>query len=154
MGVAGWSQSAYHTDVVRAWRVDSSAERFTPVATDGVRCRNPYWTSPAPAVPAEHIANALSFTAPPGRARLYVYQAIGRGTEPLATFTLALNGDVVARTAAGTFVTLDVPPGRHRFSARHRDERTLDVDAHAGGEQLAEEPPGQPVGHHVVADPR
>ena len=65
--------------------------------------------------PQELTVTALTFTPSPGKARIYVYRPsrlIGSG----ARLKIAIDSQVVGKTASGTFLMVEVDPGSHRIT--------------------------------------
>jgi hypothetical protein len=58
---------------------------------------------------------ALTFTPSPGKARIYVYRP-SRFVGSAARLTVAIDSQVVGKTASGTFLMVEVDPGPHRIS--------------------------------------
>lgn len=65
--------------------------------------------------PPELGVSALTFTPSAGKARIYVYrpsQTFGSG----ARLKVAIDSQVVGKTASGSFLMVEVDPGPHRIS--------------------------------------
>jgi hypothetical protein len=65
--------------------------------------------------PPELGVTALTFTPSPGKARLYIYRPsrfVGSG----ARLKVAVDSQLVGKTASGTFLMVEVDPGSHRIS--------------------------------------
>jgi len=70
----------------------------------------------AASAPPELAVTALTFTPDSGKARIYVFRP-DRLFGSTAYLPVAVDRLVVGKTSAGTFVMLDIEPGRHRVSS-------------------------------------
>jgi hypothetical protein len=66
--------------------------------------------------PPELAVTALDFTPAPGMSRIYVYRP-SRFFGTAALITIAVDSLIVGKVSSGTFLMLDVEPGRHRVSS-------------------------------------
>ncbi len=69
-----------------------------------------------PSAPPELQVVALSFTPTPGKARIYVYRAGGMFGSA-SRLSVAIDSQIVGRTAPDTYLMVDLEPGLHRVSA-------------------------------------
>ena len=69
-----------------------------------------------PTAPPELQAVALTFKPSPGMARIYVYRA-GSAFGGASKLSVAIDSETVGRTAAGTFLMVELAPGPHRVSS-------------------------------------
>lgn len=82
---------------------------------------------------AEQLQEAKSLTAPPGRARLYVFPLVDRvrtlGTtsddEMYVETTILVTDTAVATVHKGTFVVLDIPPGSYKVTYFSDDPKPI-----------------------------
>src|SRR5713101_7037797 len=68
-----------------------------------------------PTAPPELQAVALTFKPAPGMSRIYVYRA-GSGFGGASKLSVAIDSQIVGRTAAGTYLILDLPAAPDRES--------------------------------------
>jgi hypothetical protein len=81
--------------------------------------------------PPELTVAALTFTPSPGKARLYVYRP-SRVFGSVARLKVAIDSQVVGKTASGTFLMVEVEPGSHRISGvTSESEQGVDIEASA-----------------------
>lgn len=66
--------------------------------------------------PPELAVTALNFTPAPGMARIYVYRP-SRLFGTAALIPIAVDSQIVGKVSSGTFLMLEVEPGRHRVSS-------------------------------------
>lgn len=84
-----------------------------------------------PSAPPELQAVALTFKPSPGTARIYVYRP-GGAFAGAAKLSVAIDSQVVGRTAAGTYMMVEVPPGHHRVSSpTGENESSVSLDTAA-----------------------
>jgi len=69
-----------------------------------------------PTAPPELQAVALTFTPSPGMARIYVYRASG-AFGGASRLSVAIDSQIVGRTAAGRYLMIELQPGHHRVSS-------------------------------------
>ena len=69
-----------------------------------------------PTAPPELWAVALTFKPAPGMSRIYVYRA-GSGFGGASKLSVAIDSQIVGRTAAGTYLMVELAPGPHRVSS-------------------------------------
>src|SRR5713226_7071142 len=69
-----------------------------------------------PTAPPELQAVALTFRPSPGTARIYVYRA-GSAFGGASKLSVAIDSQIVGRTAAGTYLMVELAPGPHRVSS-------------------------------------
>lgn len=125
------SEMPFHTEIEHSWEVDSATHRIVPVPMDGVRCRNPAWTTPLHLADFREEAAALTFRPSPGRARIYVYEQERWWQARTAHYDISLDGKPVGRTSHGAYLMLDVDPGPHRVESPAHDERVAAFEAAA-----------------------
>lgn len=118
------TDNGFSADVLQAWDVDLTTLRITPGRTEGVQCGR--GDTPVPTATRAVRAAALSFSPPPGRARIYVYQP-GRTFEFRSIVTVVIDGQIVGWTDGGTYLMVDVEPGPHRVSSLKGDVVALDA---------------------------
>ena len=73
-----------------------------------------------PTAPPELQAVALTFKPSSGMARIYVYRA-GGAFGGASKLSVAIDSQIVGRTAAGTYLMVELAPGPHRVSAASLD---------------------------------
>lgn len=61
------------------------------------------------------MVSALTFSPSPGKARIYVYRP-SRLFATAARLKVAIDSQVVGKTASGSFLMVEVDPGTHRIS--------------------------------------
>ena len=84
-----------------------------------------------PSAPPELQAVALTFKPAPGMARIYVYRA-GGAFGGASKLSVAIDSQIVGRTAAGTYLMVELQPGHHRVSsATPENESAVALDAEA-----------------------
>ena len=82
------------------------------------------------APPALQVA-ALTFKPSPGMARIYVYRS-GGAFGAASRLSVAIDSQIVGRTAPGTYLMVELSPGRHRVSsATPENESAVVLDAQA-----------------------
>ena len=82
-----------------------------------------------PTAAPELQAIALTFKPSGGMARIYVYRA-GGAFGGASKLSVAIDSQIVGRTAAGTYLMVEVAPGRHRVSApTGENESAVSLDA-------------------------
>src|SRR6267378_1603544 len=82
-----------------------------------------------PTAPPELQAVALTFRPSPGTARIYVYRA-GGAFGGASKLSVAIDSQIVGRTAAGTYLMVEVGPGLHRVSSpTGENEGAVSLDA-------------------------
>lgn len=109
------------TDVLKSWKLDRATLRVHESDAAGVRCRNPHWYIALPGAPPALQASALTFRPSPGFARVYVYlDGFSYNGERLPP--IDVDGHTVGRLEPGSFLMLDLEPGREyaiRSTAEH-----------------------------------
>jgi hypothetical protein len=125
------SEMAFHTEIDRTWEVDSATHRIVPVSSNGVRCRNPSWTTPLRLADLREEAAALAFTPSPGKARVYVYEQERWWQARTAQYDIHLDGKPVGRTSHGAYLMFEIDPGPHRVESPGHGERIASFDAAA-----------------------
>jgi hypothetical protein len=126
------TDAAFYTDVRRAWQLDSATRRIFPTRTDGVRCRNAAWTSRIASASYKAEVAALSFTPSRGTARIYVYHTERRPyTDRSVSYMIAVDSLTVGQIDQGSYLMVEVEPGRHRVSVPDEDEVGVVLDAAA-----------------------
>ena len=93
------------------------------VAFAGLAACAPMAPTPAPGAAAPAIQGT------PGRAVIYVVRT--RPDTSYLTGQLTLNGDPIGATYAGTYMRLEVPPGRHRIGGYAHDTGAIALDVQA-----------------------
>ncbi len=84
-----------------------------------------------PTAPPELQAVALTFKPSPGMARIYVYRP-GGAFGGASKLSVAIDSQIVGRTAAGTYLMVEVAPGAHRVSSpTNENEGAVALDAMA-----------------------
>src|SRR2546425_10337152 len=68
-----------------------------------------------PTAPPELQAVAPTFKPPPGMSRIYVYRA-GSGFGGASKLSVAIDSQIVGRTAPGTYLMVELAPRPHRAS--------------------------------------
>src|SRR5207247_6480059 len=82
-----------------------------------------------PTAPPELQAVALTFKPSPAMARIYVYRA-GCAFGGASQLSVAIDSQIVGRTAAGTYLMVEVAPGLHRVSSpTGENEGAVSLDA-------------------------
>src|SRR6266480_3416604 len=82
-----------------------------------------------PTAPPELQAVALTFKPSPGMARIYVYRA-GGAFGGASKLSVAIDSQIVGRTAAGTYLMVEVAPGPHHVSSpTSENEGAVSLDA-------------------------
>ena len=82
-----------------------------------------------PTAPPELQAVALTFKPAPGMARIYVYRA-GGAFGGASKLSVAIDSQIVGRTAAGTYLMVELTPGPHRVSSpTGENESAVTLDA-------------------------
>ena len=82
-----------------------------------------------PTAPPELQAVALTFKPAPGMSRIYVYRA-GSGFGGASKLSVAIDSQIVGRTAAGTYLMVELAPGLHRVSSpAGENESGVSLDA-------------------------
>jgi hypothetical protein len=83
-----------------------------------------------PMADAKQDAAAKTFTAPAGKAGIYVYRNETMGSA--VKMDVAVDGKPLGQTAAKTFLYTEVAPGKHTIASTAENTDTVDVDAQAG----------------------
>ncbi len=117
VAIARTADSRYLGEVVAAWGLDRSALRIRPVPVDGIECLNPDWGSLLPDAPRALRAAALTFRPSAGMARIYAYLSEPNYADERAIPSIAVDSQLVGRLVGGSFLMVEVEPGRHRVSA-------------------------------------
>ena len=82
-----------------------------------------------PTAPPELQAVALTYKPSPGMARIYVYRA-GSAFGGASKLSVAIDSQIVGRTAAGTYLMVELAPGAHRVSSpTGENESAVSIDA-------------------------
>src|SRR5207253_10492425 len=82
-----------------------------------------------PTAPPELQAVALTFKPSSGMARIYVYRA-GGAFGGASKLSVAIDSQIVGRTAAGTYLMVELAPGPHRVSSpTGENESAVSLDA-------------------------
>ena len=80
----------------------------------------------APMSPAPSSAAAPAIQGSPGKAVIYLVRT--RPDASYLTGAVTLNGDMIGATYAGTYMRLEVPPGRHRLGGYGHDTGAINLD--------------------------
>ncbi len=100
-----------------AWALDRSALRIREVNTRGVECLNDHRRgSFVPSAPRALRATALTFRPAPGLARIYAYLSWPDFPLESAIGKVSVDSQMVGRVEGGSFLMVDIEPGRHRVS--------------------------------------
>ena len=83
-----------------------------------------------PMTAVEDDTRAKSFAVQPGKANIYVYRNESMGG--VVAMTVSLNGRVVGRTAAKTYLLLEVDPGTYEIASLTENTSTHKLMAQAG----------------------
>ncbi|MES2562269.1 MAG: DUF2846 domain-containing protein [Pseudomonadota bacterium] len=86
-------------------------------------------TACAPMTVAPGSASAPQIQGTPGKAVIYVVRS--RPDLSYLTSTLTLNDQLIGSTHAGTYIRLEVTPGRHRISGYAQDNGAIALDVQA-----------------------
>ena len=95
-----------------------------------------------PTAPPELQAVALTFKPSPGMARIYVYRA-GGAFGGASKFSVAIDSQIVGRTAAGTYLMVELAPGPHRVSSPTGENGERRIARCPGGQHLLREAAAQ-----------
>jgi hypothetical protein len=129
VALARETDTKYLTDVLDAWALDRTAVRIRPVPVDGVECSHGDWGI-LPDAPRALRSAALTFRPAPGMARIYAYLSWPDVPIESAMPSVAVDSQIVGRLEGGSFLMVEVEPGRHRVSAPDgRHESVLQLDA-------------------------
>jgi hypothetical protein len=79
---------------------------------------------------AKQDAAAKTFSAPAGKAGLYVFRNESMGAA--IKMDVSIDGQAVGQTAANTFLYKEVAPGKHTIASKAENTDTLEVDAKPG----------------------
>ncbi len=122
------SYDDYFPKVFDAWAFDRSAWRLRRVDVEGIACTTPKSNHYDVIAPRSLRSVALTFKPTPGLARIYAHVS-KPDLSPSGAFRFALDGQVVGRMDAGSFLMIEVPPGRYRVSSPSRPkEPSLEID--------------------------
>lgn len=83
----------------------------------------------APMAPATGSSAAPQVQGSPGKAVIYLVRA--RPDISYLTATLTLDDELIGSTHAGTYMRLEVTPGRHRISGYGQDNGSIALDVQA-----------------------
>ena len=86
-------------------------------------------TACAPMKVAPGSASVPQIQGTPGKAVIYVVRT--RPDLSYLTSTLTLDDQLIGSTHAGTYIRLEVTPGRHRISGYASDNGAISLDVHA-----------------------
>jgi hypothetical protein len=111
------AETQYLLDVIESWALDRSAMRIEAVPTDGIQCRNSDRHSLLPGVPRELRNSALTFRPSPGKARIYAALTSPDFAMQHAIAKFAIDSQLVGRLDGGSFLMVEIEPGRHRLSS-------------------------------------
>ena len=129
----------YLTEVLDAWALDRAALRIRPVPAAGVECFNPDRGSLLPDAPHALRAAAVTFRPSPGMSRIYAYLSSPDFPVEYAIAAVAVDSQVVGRVEGGSFLMVEVAPGRRRVSSpAGRHESALWLDAAADSSYFVE----------------
>jgi hypothetical protein len=133
------TDTQYFKDIFGAWALDRAALRLQPVSSDGIECLNTAWGSVLSHAPRELRATALTFHPAPGMARIYAYLSFPDFPTDYAIPAVAVDSQIVGRVEGGSFLMVEVQPGRHRVSSpAGRRESFLSLDAAADSSYFVE----------------
>jgi hypothetical protein len=133
------TETQYFKDVLQAWALDRAAFRLRSVSPDRIECLNTQWGSVLPHAPRVLRATALTFHPAPGMARIYAYLSFPDFPTDYAIPTIAIDSQIVGRVEGGSFLMVEVAPGRHRVSTpAGRHESVLALEALADSSYFVE----------------
>lgn len=75
-------------------------------------------------------AAAKTFTAPAGKAAIYVYRNESMGAA--VKMDVEVDGKPIGQTAANTFLRKEVEPGKHTVTSKAENDDTVEIDAKPG----------------------
>lgn len=120
----------YHTTIHAAWELDRAALRIRPVSTNNIECRNPEWGSVFPDAPRLLRTDAITFRPARGMARIYAMLTKPHFPRETEIATVAVDSQLVGSLDGGSFLMVEVDPGRRRVSSvTGTHENILWVDA-------------------------
>jgi hypothetical protein len=107
------SESEYFVDPLQAWTLDPITFHIRSTSADGVECtRSTRLRSNLPALPLRARRLALTFTPSAGASRVYVFfPGVTYLEDEVAT--VSIDSTVVGRVEPGSFLMVEVSPGRH-----------------------------------------
>lgn len=118
----------FFTEIRQAWVIDPVGHRIVPTSKERLRCLNEQWRTHLVMASGQRSAAALRFTAPAGKAVIYVHQRALYETEG-RELEVALDGRFAGRTSPGTFLMLEVEPGEHRVGAVGNEKKSVVLTA-------------------------
>ena len=83
-----------------------------------------------PMASVEKDAQTKTFSVKPDKANIYVYRNESMGAA--VKMDVELNGKPIGQTAAKTYFSLEVAPGKHTLVSKAENDAVLDVPAEAG----------------------
>lgn len=118
------TDTPYFADARAAWTGDAASHRVREIVpADGIRCENPQWGAVLPGAPRALRQDALRFRPASGASRIYVLLARPDFPIDIAMPHVLVDGQVVGRIEGGSFLMVELPPGRHRVSTpRYRGQ--------------------------------
>jgi hypothetical protein len=129
----------YFVDVHAAWQLDRETLRIHPVASGGIECRNQDWPTVFPDAPNRLRMDAITFRPSLGMARLYAILTEPDYPREDDVATLAVDSLIVGKLGGGSFLMIEVEPGRHRISTvTGAHENVLWIDAAADSSYFVE----------------
>lgn len=79
---------------------------------------------------SQQDAAAKTFTAPAGKAAIYVYRNESMGAA--VKMDVEVDGKPIGQTAANTFLRKEVEPGKHTVTSKAENADTVEIDAKPG----------------------
>jgi hypothetical protein len=118
----------FHSRLSSLWELDLSTLHLNPGDTAGVRCWNATWRSRLPAASRDLQVAALSFAPTLGKARVYVYSPASFRRWPTIPRVM-VDSQIAGQLDPGTFLMVDVAPGRRRVAASSGGTVEFDLTA-------------------------
>ena len=110
------AETQYYPKVLDAWALDRGTRRLQRVAVDGIECRSGDWGA-LPDAPRALRRTALTFRPAVGMARIYAVVSWPDFPMENAVARIAVDSAAVGWVDGGSFLMVELPPGRHRVSA-------------------------------------
>jgi hypothetical protein len=128
VGFARDADGPFYSGLSSLWGLDLTTLHLGPADTAGVRCPNPKWRSRLPAASHDLQVAALTFAPTLGKARVYVYSPAS--IRPWPTIPrIMVDSQIAGQLDPGTFLMVEVVPGRRRVEASSGGAILLDVVA-------------------------
>ena len=118
----------FHSRLASLWELDLSTLHLSPGDTAGVRCWNAMWRSRLPVASRDLQVAALTFVPTPGKARVYVYSPASFRPWPTIPRVM-VDSQIAGQLDPGTFLMIEVVPGRRRVEASSGGAILLDAVA-------------------------